>query len=76
MRMKRNEKLIRIKRERGMRTLDLSAEAGVGISAIWRAEQGHPGIREETKKKLARALGVRVDEIFPKEHKKTEESPK
>ncbi len=46
---------------------ELAQEAGVAKTTISRVENGHINPTQITKKRLAKALGVPVDEIFPED---------
>ena len=57
-------KLKEVRCKKGLRLVDLSKMTGVSIGWIWSIENDVPS-RIETKKKLAKALNVPVQELFP-----------
>jgi transcriptional regulator with XRE-family HTH domain len=59
---------LKLKRlERGLSQHALSFESGVPQVRICYAEKGYPALNEKQKSLLAKALGVPIEEIFPKE---------
>jgi DNA-binding XRE family transcriptional regulator len=57
----------RIRREKELSQRELAERAGVVPSVVYTAEAGRHVPRYENLKKLARALGVEVADILPKE---------
>ncbi len=55
----RPELLRELRRRQGLRLHTLAARAGISKDSVWRIENGtQPGNREDTQRRLARALGV------------------
>ncbi len=55
----RPELLRELRRRRGLRLHTLAERAGISKDRVWRIENGtQPGNREDTQRRLARALGV------------------
>ncbi len=67
MRMKPGTMLLpglsRIRAERGLSIRKLAGEAGVSHDTVWRLETLQRGAEPETRRKLARALGVGIREL-------------
>ena len=62
--MKKDLKSIR--KELGLRQLDVALRAGCGIATIGLAEGGYGSrLSPKLKKKIAKALGHRVQDVFP-----------
>lgn len=61
---------LKLKRlEQGMTQFDLALRSGVSQVKISYAERGYPALNEKQKEGLAKALGVRMEEIWPEETK-------
>lgn len=60
------ENLRTIRKELGLRQLDVALRAGCGIATIGLAEGGYGSrLSPKLKKKIAKALGHRVEDVFP-----------
>lgn len=53
--------------DNGLSLEEVSGLVGLSISVLSRVERGQAGLKPLTKIRLARRLGVRVEEIFPPE---------
>lgn len=57
-----------LRRERILRQMslyDVRARTGMSVSKLSLVERGIERVSEDEKKRLAKALGVRLEEIFP-----------
>jgi len=62
--MRQNLKTIR--KNLGLRQIDLALRAGCGVATIWLVENGYAGrVSPKLKAKIAKALGRQVKEVFP-----------
>ena len=60
------ENLRTIRKKLGLRQVDLALKAGCGVSMIWLIENGYANrVSGNLKRKIALALGHRVEDIFP-----------
>lgn len=60
------ENLRTIRKKLGFRQVDLALKAGCGVSMIWLIENGYANrVSGNLKRKIALALGHRVQDIFP-----------
>lgn len=57
--------LRRLRRSRGLRAVHLAAAADISVQALHQIESGKGGPKLATARRLAAALGVSVDELFP-----------
>ena len=54
-----------LRRERGMKVVDLAGRSGVSRATIWKLEQSEvKNVSIGTLQKLAKALGVRTEELI------------
>lgn len=58
------ERLAELREQKALTLRDLEEASGVGADAISKIENGHRKPRPSTLRKLARALGVEVEEFF------------
>ena len=68
--------LSNLRKERLLRQLslyDLRAKTGIGVSKLSLVERGLEQPRDDEKVRLAKALGARVQDLFPKEEALYEE---
>ncbi len=68
-------RLKEVRKQKGLRLVDLSKMTGVSIGWIWAMENDVPSTME-VKKRLATILNVPVCEIFPSEDKPSPDSYK
>ena len=62
--------LTALRRERLLRQMslyDLRSKTGISVSKLSLVERGIEHLNEDEKKRLARALGVRLQDLFPTE---------
>jgi transcriptional regulator with XRE-family HTH domain len=57
------QKLKRFRQERVLSQRELAREAGLAQGTVWRIENGFPGVRPATIRKLAGVLGVEPKEL-------------
>ena len=62
----RFSRLRSLREARGLRQLDLVISTGLSPATIWLAEHGD-SICKNTRKKIARVLGVKLEEIWPQD---------
>lgn len=58
------ERIRELRDERGLSLNQLSRDAEIDQSQLWKAERGERGLGDEARMRLAGALGVRVEAIF------------
>jgi transcriptional regulator with XRE-family HTH domain len=58
------DRIRELREERGLSLNYLARVSEIGQSQLWKVEQGERGLSDDARIRLARALGVRVEEIF------------
>jgi len=61
------ERFRQLRRQRVLTMEELAEKAGVGRNTVWRLEHGVMGAQPRTIRKLAKALGVKPEELVKAE---------